>query len=110
MDTGNFRIQVLDPEGKPLSVFGQAGDGPGSLQRPKGIAVDSEGHVYVVDAAFNNFQIFDRSGQLLLDVGAVGTGPGTFWMPAGIHIDGKDRIFVVDQLNHRVQVFQYLKN
>lgn len=107
-DTGNFRIQIFDLEGKYLKKFGTAGDSPGQLARPRGVAVDSEGHIYVADAAFDNFQIFDEEGRLYLFVGAAGHRPGFFWLPAGLHIDERDRVYVVDSYNRRVQVFQYL--
>lgn len=48
----------------------------GDFARPKGVAVDSEGHIYVVDAAFGNVQIFNSEGLLLLFFGQMGTGPG----------------------------------
>jgi len=108
MDTMNFRVQILDPEGEVLNTFGEIGDGIGQFARPKGIAVDSEGSIYVVDAAFNNFQIFNREGELLLFVGSVGQQPGQFWLPAGAYIDAQDRIYVADQYNFRIQVFQRL--
>jgi DNA-binding beta-propeller fold protein YncE len=107
-DTMNFRVQAMDLDGRPLARIGAMGANLGELARPKGVAVDTEGHVYVVDAAFNNFQIFDADGQLLLFVGRVGTQNGEFWLPAGMHIDDDNRIYVVDQYNRRVQVFQYL--
>ncbi|OGQ80531.1 MAG: hypothetical protein A3F90_16715 [Deltaproteobacteria bacterium RIFCSPLOWO2_12_FULL_60_19] len=107
-DTGNFRIQIFDLDGKYLKKFGDVGDGPGQLARPRGVAADSEGHIYVADAAFDNFQIFDEEGRLYLFVGAAGHRPGTFWLPAGMHIDNEDKIYVVDSYNRRVQVFQYL--
>jgi len=107
-DTGNFRIQIFDLEGRYLKKFGSAGDSPGQLARPRGVAVDSEGHIYVADAAFDNFQIFDEEGRLYLFVGAAGHRPGSFWLPAGLHVDEKDRVYVVDSYNRRVQVFQYL--
>ena len=71
--------------------------------------MDSEGHIYVVDAAFNNFQIFDEEGKLLLWVGNPGSRPGEFYLPSGMYIDREDRIYVTDTFNRRVQVFQYLK-
>jgi DNA-binding beta-propeller fold protein YncE len=108
-DTGNFRIQIFDLEGKFVKKLGLVGDALGALARPKGVATDSEGHIYVVDAAFDNFQIFDEQGRLYLYVGSAGSRPGFFWLPAGIHIDEHDRIYVVDSYNRRVQVFQYLK-
>jgi len=107
-DTGNFRVQLLDLDGKYLKSFGKIGDGFGNFARPKGVAADSEGHVYVTDAAFDNFQIFDDQGKLLMFVGSRGRGPGSFAIPAGLHVDEKDQIYVADQYNQRVQVFQYL--
>ncbi len=107
-DTGNFRIQIFDLEGKFLKKFGDIGDSPGQLARPRGVATDSESHIYVADAAFDNFQIFDEEGKLYLFVGAAGHRPGYFWLPAGMHIDDQDRIYVVDSYNRRVQVFQYM--
>ncbi|MBI5102232.1 MAG: 6-bladed beta-propeller [Nitrospirae bacterium] len=108
VDTGNYRIQTIDPDGTFVKVFGQAGDTPGALGRPKGIAVDSEGHLYVADAAFGNFQIFDKDGKILLFVGEAGSGPGKFQLPAGLAIDKNDMIYVVDQLPGSFQVFQYM--
>jgi DNA-binding beta-propeller fold protein YncE len=107
-DTGNFRVQVFDRDGRFVRSIGKLGSLPGFFARPKGVAVDSENHLYVVDAAFQNVQVFDADGRLLLFFGAGGWGPGLFTLPAGIAIDGKDRIYVVDQWPGNVQMFQYL--
>ncbi len=72
--------------------------------------MDTQGHLYVVDALFDNFQIFDPAGRFLLNVGSSGAGPGEFWLPAGIAINQKNQIFVADSYNRRVQVFQYVGN
>lgn len=109
VDSGNFRVQAFDSEGKFILKFGRIGDcSLDCFARPKGIAIDSEDHVYVSDTAFNNFRLFNPDGQMLMDVGHAGPGLGEFRNPAGISIDQHDRIYVVDQLNLRVQVFQYL--
>lgn len=109
VDTMNFRIQILDPQGgEPPKVIGEHGDAPGMFARPKGISVSADGFIFVTDAAFGNFQIFDREGKVYLYVGSTGAGFGMFDIPQGIYIDNKDRIYVVDQLNRRVQIFQYL--
>jgi DNA-binding beta-propeller fold protein YncE len=92
-----------------VKTFGRFGDVPGSLSRPAGIGVDSEGHIYVVDTAFSNFQIFTEDGALLLWIGKKGIGAGEFSLPTGMYIDSQDRIYVTDTFNRRVQVFQYLK-
>jgi DNA-binding beta-propeller fold protein YncE len=88
--------------------IGRQGDRPGYLTRPKGVAFDSEGNIWVVDAAFNNFQIFDPQGRILMFVGSYGSAPGTFNLPLGISIDQQDRVYVADALNARVQIFQFL--
>lgn len=108
VDTQNFRVQIFDKDGKFIRKFGQLGDVLGTFSRPKGVGVDSEGHIYVTDAAFDNFQVFDENGQLLIFIGAAGNKPGYFQLPAGLFVDEQDKIYVVDSLNARVQVFQYL--
>ncbi len=107
-DTGNYRVQVLDTNGRFLRSFGAQGDRPGEFIRPKGIAVDSQGHVYVADAEFNNFQILSREGQPLLAVGTLGAGRGEFALVTGLWIDPQDRIYTTEMFHGRIQVFQYL--
>jgi DNA-binding beta-propeller fold protein YncE len=106
-DTMNFRVQIFNQDGQHLSTFGEKGNGLGFFIQPKGIAVDSEGHIYVADAIANHIQIFDQNGKLLLNFGQAGNGPGEFQMPTGLAI-WNDTIYVADSYNHRVQVFQYL--
>lgn len=108
VDTGNFRVQIFDSEGKFLKDLGEVGDTPGSFARPKGIALDSEGHIYVIDAAFQNFQIFDFEGNILLAVGSGGTAEGEFLLPSDITIDDEDLIYVVNQMPPKVEIFEYL--
>ncbi|HYN15203.1 MAG TPA: 6-bladed beta-propeller [Terriglobales bacterium] len=112
VDAMNFRVQLLSHSGSFQTSFGQNGDSTGATFRPKGVAIDSEGHFYVVDGLWGVVQVFDREGRLLYYFGRRGTGLGEFQLPAGLFIDREDRVFVVDSYNHRVQVFRYfgLKN
>jgi sugar lactone lactonase YvrE len=107
VDAMNFRVQVLDRSGTFRYVIGKVGDGAGWMFRPKGIGIDSEGHLYVVDGQWGMVQVFDQQGQLLYYFGQHGTGRGEFQLPTGLVIDSKDRIYVVDSFNRRVQIFQY---
>jgi DNA-binding beta-propeller fold protein YncE len=107
-DSGNFRIQVFDFNGRYLSSFGKAGDATGQFARPKGLAVDPDGQLYVVDGAFSNIQVFRMDGQVLTFIGQGGTGKGQFQVPNGISISKDGAILVADQLNARIQKFQYL--
>ncbi|MCL4547322.1 MAG: 6-bladed beta-propeller [Bacteroidetes bacterium] len=109
VDAMNFRIQVLSKAGVFIKSFGRLGNSIGDFGRPKGIAIDSDGHIYVVDALFDVVQIFDQSGQVLLAFGGSGSGKGNFYLPTDILIDNQDRIYIVDSGNRRIQVFQYLK-
>lgn len=107
VDAMNFRVQLLDRAGAFEKSIGHLGDSSGSTFRPKGVAVDSEGHYYVVDGLWGIVQVFDREGRLLYYFGKRGTEAGDFQLPAGLFIDPDDRIYVVDSYNHRVQVFRY---
>ena len=104
----NFRIQVFDPAGDLELVFGQIGDRPGDLNRPRGLAVDAAaGVIFEVDGAFQLVQMFNLDGEILMWFGGSGTGPGGFDLPSGIALRG-DLLAVADTLNSRVQVFRFL--
>jgi hypothetical protein len=84
----NFRIQEFDADGEYVQSYGFLGDGPGTFARPRGISVDREGHLYTVDAAFENVQIWDTSNaQVLLAFGGSGRRPGSMYLPANVHVD-----------------------
>lgn len=107
VDAMNFRIQVLSRSGSFRYAIGHAGDGTGDLFRPKGIAVDSEGHLYVADGLNGLVKVFDEQGRLLYYFGYAGTAEQPLIAPAGLSIDRSDRIFVVDPTARRLQVFHY---
>jgi DNA-binding beta-propeller fold protein YncE len=108
VDSMNFRVQSLNRQGDFQSAMGKPGEEPGMLFRPKGIARDSEGHLYVVDALQSTVQVFDSDGQLLYLFGGQGTNLGEFRLPAGLFIDHSDHVYVVDSYNRRVQQFHYV--
>lgn len=107
VDAMNFRVQVLEKSGNFRYAVGHIGEARGEMFRPKGIGVDSEGHLYVVEGLGAMVQVFNDAGQLLYYFGQRGTGFGEFQLPTGLWIDGKDRVLVVDSYNRRVQVFHY---
>ncbi len=106
-DALNYKIKTFNSDGEQLKSFGMEGSGPGTFSRSKGIAVDSDEHIYVVDNLADNFQIFSSDGKLLLSVGSRGHLAGQFWSPAGIDIYN-DTIYIADTYNNRIQIFQYL--
>ena len=106
-DALNFRVVRMDEDGNIKATFGSECDGPGCFARPKGIAVNGDGHVYVMDNLFDNLQIFDSEGRILLAVGGSGQNRGEFWSPGGIDIVD-DTIFIADTYNNRIQILHYL--
>ena len=122
-DTLNARIQVLGVEQTPgsvataraaglearvLRVFGRRGLFLGDLVRPKGVAVDAAGNIYVVESYYDHLLVFNSQGELLLPMGGGGSGIGQFSLPAGVWSDQRGRIYVADMFNGRVVVFEYL--
>jgi DNA-binding beta-propeller fold protein YncE len=59
-DMGDFKIKLYNSEGKYIKSVGNIGVKAGQMVRPKGIAVDRESNLYVVDAGTENTQIFNR--------------------------------------------------
>ena len=105
----NAKIHVVSTTtGKMLQSIGQRGIYVGNLVRPKGVAVDSEENVYIIEGYHDHLLVFNRHGQFLMPLGGEGTKPGQFNLPSGIFIDKRDRIFISDTHNGRVQVFQFL--
>jgi len=108
-DTLNNRIQVFGAEdGQPVRRFGARGLYVGDLVRPKGVAVDGEGHVYVVESYYDSLLVFTASGEFLMPIGGTGTATGRFYLPAGVWVDPGNRVYVADMFNGRVVLFQFL--
>jgi DNA-binding beta-propeller fold protein YncE len=101
-------VQVFDVAGRFIKTFGTVGRQGGQFSRPKEIASDTQGNLYIVDTAFGNFQTFDPEGRLLLDVGVRGStdGPARFMLPSGIAVDIDGRVYMVDQFFRKVEVFR----
>lgn len=109
-DTMNSRVQVFG--GNELAFqqkFGSRGLYVGNLVRPKGVAVDGQGTVYVVESYYDHLLVFDEAGRFLMPIGGVGVQTGRFYLPSGVWTDARNRVFVADMFNGRVVVFQSLE-
>jgi DNA-binding beta-propeller fold protein YncE len=93
------RVIRLAGDGSPKGEFGFA-----DLERPTGLAIGTDGRVFVADTGEHNIKVFDDSGKLVQLIGEVGTAPGKFNAPT--HLAFKDdKLYVTDTFNARVQVF-----
>ncbi|MCJ7531817.1 MAG: SBBP repeat-containing protein, partial [Anaerolineales bacterium] len=112
-DSGNHRIQHLNPDGQVLQAWGSfadrsKGEAPGgTFYEPWGVAVAPDGAVYVTDTWNHRVQKFTSDGKLLLMWGYFGQAesPEAFWGPRGIAVDSNGQVFVIDTGNKRVVVF-----
>lgn len=109
-DVLNARVQIFDVEGEAHQIIGQRGLFVGNLTRPKGVALDSDGNLYIIESYYDHLLVYNQQGRLLLPIGGAGHEAGRFFLPAGVWSDHQDRIFVADMLNGRIAVFQYLGN
>lgn len=99
VDTLNGRIVELSPEGEFIRDFAGLADTAGSLARPKGVAVDGAGRIFVTDGLQAAIEVFGPDGGYLGVIGrrnpddpAAGS---IFEAPSGLLLT-EDRMYVVD--------------
>ena len=85
----NARIVKFDSNGNYLLDWGSVGSGPGQFNAPHGLAMDSQGRLFVADRSNNRIQIFDQNGNFLDEW-------HQFSRLSGIFIDGNDILYGVD--------------
>ncbi len=86
-DKVKAKIFEFDASGDFKRTFGRLGDNIDELVRPKGVAVDRSGRIWVVDASTEVAKIYDAQGRLLLFFGLPGNEPGMMNLPAQIVLD-----------------------
>jgi sugar lactone lactonase YvrE len=86
---GNARIVKLDRNGKFIMQWGSHGSGPGQIEVPHTLAMDSRGRLFVGDRGNSRIQIFSQDGKLL----EIWT---QFSRPSGLYIDHNDVLYVTD--------------
>jgi DNA-binding beta-propeller fold protein YncE len=88
---GNSRVHVFSSDGRYSRSWGAHGRGPGQFRVPHGIAVDTEGRVFVADRENDRVQVFDSDGKVL----SVWDG---FRGPTDVCVDSLGRVFVTDHV------------
>ena len=86
-----------------VNEIGKYGDSPGQYIWGSGIALDSQGSLYLTDEWLNRVSVFDKNDNYVGEWGSAGDGDGEFNRPSGIAIDRQDNVFIVDSLSNRIQ-------
>jgi len=95
--TEDLRIGTV--AGEPEYQFGQ-------IIPFASIAVDSDGHIYVMDFQAQDVRVFDAQGQYVRTLGGPGSGPGEISAQAGfVFTNPRGEILVPDLGNQRVSVY-----
>jgi len=76
----------------------------GEFDTPKGLALNNDNNLLIVDSGNHRVQILDNDGSFLSSFGKYGNSAGEFDSPTGIVVDNENEfIYVVDTGNDRVQ-------
>jgi len=112
-DERNNRIQKFTSEGEFILQWGGGqtnyiGGGQtnnGEFNGPWGVAVASDGSVYVADWGNHRIQKFTSGGLFVRKWGTWAKGDGEFNYPAGVAVAPDGSVYVADTGNHRIQKF-----
>ena len=85
----NNRIVKFDANGNYLLEWGETGEGSGQFDEPHGLAMDSQGRLFVADRYNNRIQIFDQEGNHLENW-------TQFSRLSGMYIDENDVLYAAD--------------
>ncbi len=101
-DSGSQRVLKFSPEGKLLAKAGTKytkGEGNGEFNEPMGIAVASNGNVFVCDRDNHQVQILNSDLQFIHSFGEHGKGATKFHHPRDVAFDSAGNIYIVDSSN-----------
>jgi len=113
LDTGNNQVLHLSADGELLHSWGKYGNSdtgsalPGSFNEPWGIAISSDGYVFIADTWNHRIQKFTADGKYLTSWGQFGQmeTPESFWGPRDVAVDENGHVYVSDTGNKRIVVF-----
>ncbi|MCY4253074.1 MAG: NHL repeat-containing protein, partial [Thaumarchaeota archaeon] len=106
-------VFVMDPGTMTMLHYGANGtlighfDGTvaGKSLRPRGVAVDGEGKVYVADTRNDRILRLEPGGMTLSAWGDAGNGAYKYLMPTDVAIDLYGQLFVVDSGGHSIKKY-----
>lgn len=80
--------------------------GPYLFSQIYGLALDSEGRIYLAEALADEIRVFDANGAHLYSIGRTGSGPGELKGPCCLAFDAGGRLWVRDRGNARYNGYE----
>lgn len=111
-DSNNGRLAVIERDGKVTTLVSR-GVGDGDLGLPRGVSVDDQGRLLVVDTTDHMVRVFTVGATptahptYVGSFGDEGQEDGKFTFPNGLATDTRGRVYVTDRENNRIQVWGY---
>ena len=120
-DEQNHRIRRVTPAGTISTVAGNgkggfSGDGgdaqSASLRLPRGVALDTQGNLYIADPANARIRRVTPAGTISTVAGngthGYSDGGGdarlaSLWSPQGVALDTQGNLYIADEQNHRIR-------
>jgi hypothetical protein len=97
-------LSIGEAEGREKYMFSEI----------RGIAVDDEERIYVLDSKEAHIKIFDKDGEYFNTISRKGQGPGDIGSPRSVFITSQDEIVVPDIVNRQLAFFslegEFIKN
>ena len=90
------RIMAFSNDGEYLYSFGMKGYFPGMSFTTRGLALNSEGRVYLGDLELSRITVYDHSGDYLFHFGEEGAGIGELNGYHDLSVDYNNDIFVAN--------------
>jgi poly(3-hydroxybutyrate) depolymerase/sugar lactone lactonase YvrE len=115
-DSGNHRVRKLTPDGTITTVAGTGsrgfnGDGGAAIEaqlnQPLGVAVDSQGTLFVVDSLNHRVRRVGLDGVISTVFGGeaesdIGSGSAPRYYPSSVAIDRAGNLLIADPFNQRI--------
>lgn len=106
-DTGNQRLVVYDKNGKFIRIINGSTDGKGDSKfvNPRGIGVEPNGTLLMVDNMTHFVYGFDKDGKQVFQFGGLGSDKEQFYLPNGLFVDDRGEVFITDTVNQRIAFY-----
>jgi tripartite motif-containing protein 71 len=103
-DTGNFRFQVFNDGGIPVTVEGWYGDGPFQFKEPAGVAITKKGVIAITDGTTGRVEFFNHRFEFMGQWTAKEDILNANYHPRirGIACDDQNRLYLADMQNNAI--------